>query len=125
VSRVDYRDKNVRNVPAKLKRVVLNAALAEGVTMADLIGATLGEKYGVVYYSNGRKTQRGDANGNQFMLSLPPEVIDSITREARERRITESSVILDAIAAKYGLIYTPTKKGRRARASSPASEPHA
>ena len=115
MSRVGYRDKNVRNVPAKLKRVVLNAALAEGVTMADLIGATLGEKYGVVYYSNGRKTQRGDVNGNQFMLSLPPEVIDSITREARERGITESSVVLGAIAQKYGLIYTPTRRGRRVR----------
>ena len=116
-NRTGYRDKNVRNVPAKLKRVVLNAALAEGVTMADLIGSTLAEKYGVVYYTNGRKTQRGDVNGDQFMLSLPPEVIDSITREARERGITESSVILDAIASRFGLIYTPTKRGRRVRAT--------
>jgi len=123
VSRVGYRDKNVRNVPETVKRVVLNAALAHDVTMADHVGAILGERYGVVYYATGRKTQRPDLNGDQFMLTLPPEVIDGITREARERGITESSVVLGAIADKYGLIYTPTKKGRRVRASSSASEP--
>lgn len=117
MNRTDYRDKNVRNVPGKMKRVVLNAAMAEGVTMADHIGAILGERYGVVFYSNGRKTQRGDADGDQFQLSLPPEIIDAITREAREKRITESSVVLGAIADKHGLIYTPTKRGRRARVS--------
>lgn len=117
MSRVDYRDKNVRNVPETVKRVVLNAALASEMTMADVVGAILGERYGVVYYPTGRKSQRGDTNGDQFMLSLPPEIIDGITREARENRITESSVVLAAIAAKYGLIYTPTKRGRRVRAA--------
>ena len=84
--------------------------------MADVVGALLGEKYGVVYYPTGRKSQRA-SNGDQFMLSLPPEIIDGVTREARERRITESSVILAAIADKFGLIYTPTKRGRRVRAA--------
>ena len=115
MSRDGYRDKNVRNVPETVKRVVLNAAVASGMTMADNVGAILGERYGVVYYPTGRRTQRPDLNGDQFMLSLPPEILDGITREARERGITESSVVLLAIADRYGLIYTPTRRGRRAR----------
>lgn len=114
MSRTNYRDKNVRNVPETVKRVVVSVAALHGTTMADLIGTLLGEKYGVVYYPTGRKSQRA-SNGDQFMLSLPPEIIDGITKEARERRITESSVVLSAIADKFGLIYTPTKRGRRAR----------
>jgi len=115
VSRDGYRDKNVRNVPETVKRVVLNAALAHDVTMADHVGAILGERYGVVYYGTGRKTQRPDINGDQFMLALPEEIHTAIYKEARERGITEGSVILAAIADKYGLIYTPTRRGRRAR----------
>lgn len=115
--RVDYRDKNVRNVPETVKQVVLNAALAAEMTMADVVGIILGQRYGVIYTPSGRRTQRADRNGNQFMLSLPPEIIDSIAKEARERRITESSVVLTAICDKYGLIYTPTRRGRRARAA--------
>lgn len=117
MSRDGYRDKNVRNVPETVKRMVLYAARDAEMTMADVVGAILGERYGVVYYPTGRKSQRGDVDGDQFMLSLPPEIIDAITREARERGITESSVILAAIAARYGLIYTPTKRGRRVRAA--------
>lgn len=114
-TRVDYRDKNVRNVPPKVKQVVMNDALAHEMTMADAVGIILGQRYGVVYTPTGRRSQRPDAKGDQFMLSLPPEIVDSIAKESRERRITESSVILAVISDKYGLIYEPKKKGRVAR----------
>lgn len=116
MTRTGYRDKNIRNVPETIKRALLNHALASGVTMADAAGLILGERYGVVYYTTGRKSQRADVTRDQLTLSVPFEIIEAITREGRERRVTESSVVLLALAEYFGLMYTPTRRGRRLRA---------
>jgi hypothetical protein len=116
VSRLGYRDKNIRNVPETIKRALLNHALANDITMADAAGQILGIRYGVAYVTTGRKSQRADATRDQLTLSVPPEILDGITGEGRKRRITESSVVLLTLAEYFGLMYTPTRRGRRLRA---------
>ena len=113
MGRNDYLLKNVRNVPINIKRAVLNEALVQGVTMNDIIGQVLGARWSVAYELSGEKSMGGDLDGDQLLFRIPEELNTAIDRSARYQKITEASVVLQTLAAHFGLVYQPTKRGGR------------
>lgn len=113
-----YRPKNVRNVPTNVKRALVNEALARGVTVKDVVGEILAMRYSFEYELSGETRTRATLDGDQLSLLISPEIDDELHREARDRGMTESSVVCLAIAERYGLVYHPTR--RRGRRREPA-----
>lgn len=118
MSRDRYRPKNVRNVPTNVKRALLNEALARDLTIKDVAGRILAMRYSCDYELSGETSSRATLAGDQLSLLISPEIDDELHREARDRGMTESSVVCLAIADFYGLVYHPTR--RRGRRREPA-----
>lgn len=117
MTRQDYTLKNVRNVPPNIKRAVVNEALAQDITMNDVIGQILGQHWSVPYELSGERSMGAEITGDQMLFRVPPAVDLHIRSAARAQKITESSVVLQVLALHFGLVYTPTKRsgGRKRR----------
>jgi len=114
--RDDYVLKNVSSVPFNIKRAVLNEALARDITMNDVIGLVLAEHWGIPYALSGERSMGAEVKGDQMLFRIPEAMMTKISVLAREQKITQSSVVLQVLAAHYGLVYEPIKRtGRRKR----------
>lgn len=120
VVRDDYILKNVRNVPLNVKRAVLNEALAQDITMNDVIGQVLGQRWGIPYQLSGEKSMGGEVTGDQMLFRVPVALDLHIRAAARAQKITESSVVCQTLATYFGLVYEPKKRtgGRKPRAKT-------
>lgn len=119
--RDDYILKNVRNVPPNIKRAVVNEALAQDITMNDVIGQILGQHWSVPYALSGERSVGAEITGDQMLFRVPPTVDLHIRSSARSQKITESSVVLQVLSAHFGLVYQPTKRtGGRKRSVQPS-----
>jgi hypothetical protein len=115
VTRDDYILKNVRNVPVNIKRAVVNEALAQDITMNDVVGQILGRHCLVPYQLSGERSMGAEITGDQMLFRVPPTVDLHIRADARAKKITESSVVLQILAEYFGLVYEPTKRTGRKR----------
>lgn len=117
----DYAHRNVRNVKPHIRRAVVNEAAAYQLTISDVVGSVLAARYDLPYVSARTKPLGAEPTGSQFMLRLPVPLTDAIVREARDEGLTESSVVQLALAEHYGLVYTPTRRGRQPRKEDAAA----
>ena len=113
MSRARYTYKNVRNVSPHFKLAVFDEAIRREVTMADVIGSLLAERFNERYILSGEKSIGADMNGDQFRIRIPTSLALKIWRESRKSGETESSVVLSTLAEHFGLIHEPVKKGRK------------
>jgi len=113
VSRDKYVLKNIRSVSPHIKLAVFEEAIARQITMSDVIGSALAEKFHRPYELSGEKSIRADLNGDQFMIQIPRALQARIASRARLTRETESSVVLGVLAEHFGLIHQPVRRGRR------------
>jgi hypothetical protein len=113
MTRSRYVYKNVRSVSPHIKLAVFEEAVRREVTMSDVVGSVLGERFGVPYVLSGEKSIGVDLDGDQFRIRIPSALGQKIWRESRKTGETESSVVLGTIAAHFDLLHEPVKKGRR------------
>ena len=109
-----YVYKNIRSVPPHIKLAVFESAVAHEQTMTDVIGSILADKFNTHYILSGEKSIGADMEGDQFRIRIPPGLGQRIWRESRKTGETESSVVLSAIAAHFGLEHEPVKRGPEA-----------
>lgn len=112
MSRNNYVYKNVRSVSPYFKQALLQEALEWGVTMSDVIGTLLANHYSESYVLSGNKSI-GVELTDQLRFKIPRAVALRINFDARRTGETESSVVLGILAAHYGLIHEPVRKGRK------------
>lgn len=113
MTRARYVYKNIRSVPPHIKLAVFERALEQEVTMTDVIGTVLAGRFGTSYVLSGEKTIGVDLEGDQFRIRIPPGLATKIWRQSRTTGETESSVVLSALAAYFGLEHEPVKRGRK------------
>ena len=118
MTRTRYVYKNVRSVPPAVKLAVFEAAVEREVTMTDVIGTILAERFGTTYRLSGEKSIGVDLEGDQFRIKIPPGLGMKIWRESRATGETESSVVIRVLAAHFGLEHVPVKRGRKRAAAA-------
>ncbi len=115
--------KNVQGVEPEIKRAVYEEALARSVTMNDIVGGILAREFGAdgSWVDSGEKTMGGEPTSLNFMLRLPSWMLHEIWKRARQRKITESSVVQEALARHFGLRYEAKKRTGPKRKSAEAA----
>jgi hypothetical protein len=111
--RNDYVTRNVRNVPMTVKRAIFHEARAREIAMSDVIGQILSTHWQTPYEPIGEPTQEKEARGDQLIFRIPPLLDLRIKEAARAQKITESSAVLQTLAAHYGLVYEPVRRRGR------------
>lgn len=105
-----YVHKNVKNVPPEIRRAVVADARERAVTISDVVGELLARAWDLRYEASGETSEPG-LTGTQFVLRLPQEIVLRIYLASRVSGLTESSVILSALADHYGLEFLPKHLG--------------
>lgn len=114
MGRDDYVAKNIRNVDQAVRHAVVRAALAESVTIGDVVGGALADAWEMEYEPSGNAAV-SVSGSTQFVVRLPQEMITRIYAVSRGRRITEGSVVQEILAERFGVAYTPVRLGGATR----------
>lgn len=114
MDRDDYQPKNVRNVPPALKVELVERAIADDVTIGDVVCRALAEVWSLEYEDSGLATQKDEAEGDQLWMRMPPAMARHIWETARLWKATESAVVISVLASMFGVDYELTRRrGRR------------
>lgn len=113
MSRGDYVQTNVRNVHPDIRKAVVADALEREVTLSDVVGEILAQRFRSEYEPSGRRaTGLGDNGVDQFLLSLPVGIVTAVYFESKNRKTTQSSVVQMVLADHYGLPFTPVSRSK-------------
>lgn len=118
--------KNIANVHPEVRAVVIKEASTRGITISDVIGETIALAWEMAYELSGKRAvgiERLDSpqlllgvrDDYQFVVRIPQEMAVRIYLVSRSRGLTESSVVQELLADRFGIPYVPVKRGGRRR----------
>ena len=114
--------KNISNVHPLVRGAVLDAALAQGITISDVVGETISLAWEMPYEFSGSRAVGVESNGSdQFVVRIPQEMATRIYLISRSRGLTESSVVQELLADRFGVEYIPVKRGGTSRRKKEAA----
>lgn len=112
MGRQTYVAKNLRNVSPPLRRAVVEEAHRRHVTLSDVVGEIVADAWDMSYELSGETTwPELSPTSSQITVLLPQDMVTRVYLIARQRGVTESSVVQELIADRFGIAYTPAKRG--------------
>ena len=114
MGRDEYVHKNIRNVDPEVRQAVVRAAVAESVTISDVVGQTLADAWEMEYELSGGSTS-GIGGSTQFVVRIPQVMATRIWMVSRSKQITEGSVVQEVLAERFGVPFAPVRRGGATR----------
>ena len=114
--------KNISNVHPLVRSAVLHMAETRSITISDVVGETISLAWEMPYEFSGQLAVGVEPNGSdQFVVRIPQEMATRIYLISRSRGLTESSVVQELLADRFGVEYIPVKRGGVSRRKEAAS----
>lgn len=106
----------VEDIPEQLRSRLVADAQEANASINETAVAILAARYGVEREPSGRPF-RGEAGSTQIVLSVPPELRDAIRLHAARKGEPMRAVVIEELAANYGLSIPAEDRRRRPSAA--------
>jgi hypothetical protein len=105
---------NVKEVPTPIRVAVTEDARERDISVADCIGETIADYYGVRWESSGYPFAGTGTGSDQWVVRLPSTLKALVHEHARRSGNTMRGIVLLILARHYGLEpQSPRKRGGR------------